>query len=128
MIYLLIIGLIVLGVYLFMRQPPFGKAAHGGRLERIMHSSNFRHGQFQNESETPALTEGATYAGVMKKFFFEKSKRVKHQKICQWWLSLMKSLIREIIKKAFKNADDFLAMIKESAVFGRTAAFKIRSS
>jgi L-ascorbate metabolism protein UlaG (beta-lactamase superfamily) len=67
--------LIVLIIYIFMQQPPFGKAAAGERLQTILNSPNFKNGQFQNVSNTPALTEGASYFGIMRKFFFQKSKR-----------------------------------------------------
>lgn len=58
-----------------MRHPQFGRAPSGKRLERIKRSPNYKDGKFQNISDTPALTEGATYTRVMKDFFFGKSKR-----------------------------------------------------
>jgi L-ascorbate metabolism protein UlaG (beta-lactamase superfamily) len=70
-----ILIILVVGVYLFMQQPRFGKAPSGKRLARIQDSPNYKNGQFQNQSNTPALTEGATYTGVMREFFFGKSKR-----------------------------------------------------
>ena len=76
LISLLLVFLIALLIYGFMQQPQFGKSAGGDRLTRILNSSNFRKGQFQNINVTPALAEGATYLGVMRKFFFQKDKRV----------------------------------------------------
>lgn len=72
-----IILLLVLIVFFYMQQPQFGKAPSGDRLEKIKQSPNYKNGQFQNLTYTPALTEGASYTGVMKTFFFGKSKRNK---------------------------------------------------
>jgi len=72
-----IILLLVLIVCFYMQQPQFGKAPSGDRLEKIKQSPNYKNGQFQNLTYTPALTEGASYTGVMKTFFFGKSKRNK---------------------------------------------------
>lgn len=73
---LLVLSLIlVVTIYFFMRQPKFGKAPEGARLERIKQSPNYRDGQFQNRHHTPALAEGFGYAGVMWNFLFGKDKR-----------------------------------------------------
>ncbi|MCE6990297.1 MBL fold metallo-hydrolase [Dyadobacter sp. CY323] len=74
MIFFVILALLVVGIVLFMRQPIFGRQPSGARLERIKQSPNYRDGQFQNESLTPALAEGASYFKVITKFFFGKSK------------------------------------------------------
>ena len=71
----IIIIILIITVYVFMQQPQFGRAASGERLETIRKSPHYKDGQFQNLSKTPALTEGASFYGVMKEFFFEKSKR-----------------------------------------------------
>lgn len=76
MMFVLLIPLAFLLIYIFMRQPQFGKSPAGERLARILASPNYRNGQFQNLNNTPALAEGATYFGVMRKFFFGKDKRV----------------------------------------------------
>lgn len=55
----------------------FGKLPSGKRLERIKNSPNYRNGEFQNRSHTPALAEDASYFSVLKKFIFGKSKRSK---------------------------------------------------
>lgn len=76
MLIVLIVILVLSGIlYVFMQQPAFGKLPSGERLERIRESPNFRNNQFQNLNYTPALTEGASYIGVLKKFFFGKDKR-----------------------------------------------------
>lgn len=69
--------LVVIFTNIFTRQLPFGALPSGERLERIQQSPNYKNGQFQNVSPTPSLTEGASYAGVMKEFFFSRKKRNK---------------------------------------------------
>lgn len=76
-ILLSIIVLLIVAVYAFMQHPQFGKPATGERLERIKRSPNYKNNQFQNLSDTPQLTEGATYYSVMKRFFFTRNKRSK---------------------------------------------------
>jgi L-ascorbate metabolism protein UlaG (beta-lactamase superfamily) len=70
---LLIAG--ITAVILFMQNASFGAAPDGDSLKKIQGSPNFRNGKFQNQHLTPALTEGAGFFGVLKKFFFEKNKR-----------------------------------------------------
>ncbi len=77
MIILVIVFLLVLFVFIFMNQAKFGKKPVGDALERMQLSKNFGEGMFQNISVTPQLTDGATYYSVMKKFFFQRSKRLK---------------------------------------------------
>lgn len=73
----IIIALLMFSVFTFLRRPQFGKAASGERLQLIQKSPHYRNGQFQNLSNTPALTEGVSYYTVLKEFFFRKSKRGK---------------------------------------------------
>lgn len=70
-----IVAVLVLATILFMQQASFGKAPSGARLERIKRSPQYRDGAFQNQSETPALTGGASYFIVIKDFFFGKHER-----------------------------------------------------
>jgi L-ascorbate metabolism protein UlaG (beta-lactamase superfamily) len=58
-----------------MQTEPFGKISDGARLERIQKSTNFKNGQFQNQSVTPDLAEDANYVSVMWEFMFNKDKR-----------------------------------------------------
>lgn len=62
----------VLGIYLFMQQPQFGKAPSGERLDRIKKSKNYKDEAFQNLSKTPQLAEGYTMTGVLWDFLFTK--------------------------------------------------------
>jgi L-ascorbate metabolism protein UlaG (beta-lactamase superfamily) len=77
MIAAIIILLLVAGVWLFLRQPQFGRAPSGVRLEKMKRSPHYQNGQFQNLHPTPSLTGDASYYSVFKKFFFGKSKRSK---------------------------------------------------
>lgn len=72
-----IIALPAVCLYAFLQTPRFGAAPSGKRLERIKNSPHYRDGQFQNVSHTPPLADGATYLGVIKKFFFTKKVRNK---------------------------------------------------
>lgn len=59
-------------VYLFMQQPSFGRKPSGARLERIRQSPHYRNGKFHNLSDTPDLTNGATYFSVLREFLKSK--------------------------------------------------------
>src|SRR6185295_9862510 len=72
---LVLITVLILTTIAFLRQPQFGQAPDGERLNRIRQSPHYRSGKFQNLNRTPDLTEGVGYYTVMKEFFFEKSKR-----------------------------------------------------
>jgi len=67
----LIIGLIILGSFLFTFHPKFGKSANGKRLDRIKQSKYYANGAFQNLSNTPALTEGHSTFKIFWDFFFK---------------------------------------------------------
>ncbi|HEY4968176.1 MAG TPA: MBL fold metallo-hydrolase, partial [Puia sp.] len=58
-----------------MKSSSFGAKPAGDELRKIGQSPNYRNGQFQNISHTPALTEGAGYFRIIKKFFFDKHDR-----------------------------------------------------
>lgn len=70
-------AMLVGAVYVFLQEDQFGKVPSGARLERIQKSSNYKNGQFQNQSFTPDLAEGVSYYTVLKEFIFDKSKRIK---------------------------------------------------
>ena len=60
-----------------MRRPEFGKLPSGKSLERIKRSPQYKNHKFRNIHYTPNLAEGVSMLTVMRKFFFEKSKRNK---------------------------------------------------
>ncbi len=72
---IILITILIISTLVFMQQPQFGKAPSGARLEKMKQSPRYKDGAFQNLSNTPALTEGASYYKVLKEFFFEKNKR-----------------------------------------------------
>jgi len=72
-----IIAGIILFIYLFIKQPKFGRQPTGDRLERIKRSPNYRDGSFQNVSPTPQLSEGVNFFSVLGEFMFGGSKRRK---------------------------------------------------
>jgi len=65
----------IVAVYLFMHGAPFGALPSGDRLKKISQSPNYRDGQFQNLNPTPALTEGASFFGIFREFFFDRNKQ-----------------------------------------------------
>jgi L-ascorbate metabolism protein UlaG (beta-lactamase superfamily) len=75
LIVIIVLGIVALYAYLFLQRPQFGKPPGGELLKKIEASPNYKNGQFQNLSHTPALAEGATYGSAMRQFIFEKSKR-----------------------------------------------------
>ena len=70
-----IILLCTLWAYLFLHSMRFGTPPKGDELKKIQQSANYRSGQFQNISLTPSLTEGASFFGILKKFYFDKHHR-----------------------------------------------------
>ena len=71
-----IVLIIIISIYFFLRSPPFGAQSAGERLARIQRSPYYNHNksQFQNLSPTPPLTEGASLTGVLWEFLFKKTK------------------------------------------------------
>jgi L-ascorbate metabolism protein UlaG (beta-lactamase superfamily) len=76
---MLIAGIIILigtaSLFLFINRAPFGAQASGESLKKIHRSPHYRHGQFQNLSNTPSLAEGTSFFGVLKEFYFGQSKQ-----------------------------------------------------
>ena len=72
-IFLLLLFTVV--VFAFMQKSLFGKTPAGEKFERIKKSPNYKNGSFNNLSNTPQLTEGASFYSVMKEFLFRKSKK-----------------------------------------------------
>lgn len=72
---LVVVILAVITIFFYMRQPIFGKAPSGKRLERLQQSPNYKGNKFQNINFTPNLTEGYSMAGVLYNFLFNKDPR-----------------------------------------------------
>jgi L-ascorbate metabolism protein UlaG (beta-lactamase superfamily) len=78
MIIILVIIVVIIAVgYIIMQQAPFGRAAKGERLKKIQSSPNYKDGQFQNQSFTPALTEGVSYFSAIKEFIFANKDKTR---------------------------------------------------
>lgn len=72
-----IIAVLVVATFLYMKQPIFGKAPNGDRLNRVSSSKNYVDGSFRNLEITPDLTEGYSYLGIMYDQFFGNNPRTK---------------------------------------------------
>src|SRR5690554_6560912 len=70
---LIVCTVLVAGVVIFIRQPPFGGRPQGQRLERIENSPNYENGRFQNLEDTPDLAEGVNMLTVLWSFLFKKT-------------------------------------------------------
>jgi L-ascorbate metabolism protein UlaG (beta-lactamase superfamily) len=77
---LITIAVFVVVMFLFMQQSKFGKTPRGERLEFIKKSPYYNEKKFSNINHTPELTEGVSYATIMKEFFFVKNPNVKPPK------------------------------------------------
>lgn len=77
---LILVGIILIlfiSGCIFMNQAKFGKHPSGKRLELVKKSPNWKDGEFQNLSPTPALTEGVSFFKVLTDFFLGKKIDVK---------------------------------------------------
>ncbi|SCM79380.1 Beta-lactamase domain protein [uncultured Sporomusa sp.] len=66
------LGLLALGITLYLQQPKFGVLPEGARLDRIKHSPHYVDGQFQNIVPTPNFSEGNSVASVWWSFLVTK--------------------------------------------------------
>lgn len=60
-----IFAVLTLVTFLYMMHPKFGKAPEGNRLELIKNSKNYSDGKFQNTHDTPSLTKGYSFGGIL---------------------------------------------------------------
>jgi len=72
-----IIIFILLFSIVYTNLPKFGKLPSGKRLERIKQSPYYKNGSFQNQNNTPVLTDGVTYFAAFKDFIFGQKNQVK---------------------------------------------------
>lgn len=72
-----VIIFIVIGGYIFMKQPRFGKNPSGKRLERIKKSPNYKEGKFQNLAETSDVGGESkfNFYGMIKEAYINRSER-----------------------------------------------------
>ena len=75
-IVLSVIGILIITIFIFIRQASFGKTPGKERMERIKNSPNYRDGKFQNQSHTPQLTGDKGLVASMIDFLFRKNEKV----------------------------------------------------
>lgn len=71
----ILVLLLVVGAFLYMKHDRFGSDARGDRLARMQSKPNYKDGAFDNLEHTPALAEGTTYRDLLRSFFFSKKER-----------------------------------------------------
>ena len=72
---LILLGILALGIGIYLQQPKFGELPAGARLEKIQTSPNYADGQFQNLIPTPQRAEGGSTAALWWEFFVAKKER-----------------------------------------------------
>lgn len=70
-----IILIIVVGVFIFLKHPKFGKLPTDERLTRIENSPNYKNGSFTNLNLTPQMTGEGGFSKIMKDMFTAKNRR-----------------------------------------------------
>lgn len=70
--FIIVIALVIVLTYFITSQEVFGAAPTGKRLERMLHSNNYKDRQFQNLSYTPSFAEGYSMPKIMFNFLFGK--------------------------------------------------------
>ena len=79
--FLLSVPVLGLSSYIFLQQKIFGKAPSGFRLDRILKSSNYRNGIFQNLSPTEVMPKEFSKIGLLKKFISKSKNNVPQKPI-----------------------------------------------
>lgn len=74
-IFITLVFALIIGFFLMMRQPQFGKKPSGQRLQRILKSPHYQNGAFQNRSPTPQLAEDTNMGKVVLRFLFGNIER-----------------------------------------------------
>ena len=72
-----ILSAITIGIFLFLRQPAFGRLPSGERLERIKRSPNYRDGEFKNLQLTPLMTGKKSRWQTLREFLFADRSNLK---------------------------------------------------
>ncbi len=76
-IFLSIVVLLGIATFFYIRQPKFGKAPDGERLERLRQSQNYKEGQFRNIHPTPNFTGDQPPIKIFFNFLFGKFPRTR---------------------------------------------------
>jgi len=75
LVILSVVLLIVVITLIIINQTSFGSYSSGSRLKRIHQSSNYRDGQFQNQSFTPTFAEDVSKFDMIRDGIFKINKR-----------------------------------------------------
>ncbi len=75
--FVVLIGIVVMGSYVFMQSKPFGKLPEGGRLARVQQSPNYRDGEFKNLHSTELATGKKSRWRVFYEFVFDDIKGLR---------------------------------------------------
>lgn len=73
---ILLVLIITMSVFFFLRTPVFGEQPEGARLERIEKSAHYANGEFKNQTDTPMFSEGNNFLTVNIKYLFAKTSRL----------------------------------------------------
>ena len=74
-LFLLVSGGVAALIWLYLRQPQFGRLPSGSYLKKLEASPHYANGQFQNLLPTPALAEDTSLIASLAKFVFTKRER-----------------------------------------------------
>jgi L-ascorbate metabolism protein UlaG (beta-lactamase superfamily) len=96
-IFFIVVIFIVIGGYIFMKQPQFGKRPDGERVEKIKSSPNYKNGKFQNLAKVSDLAEdvGFNLYGMLREFYINKSERREPSSVLPSIKTDLKSLKRD---------------------------------
>lgn len=64
------LSVVATGIFLFLRQPSFGRLPSGERLERIRQSPNYKDGEFKNLLPTTLMTGSKSRWQTLREFLF----------------------------------------------------------
>lgn len=74
-VFAIIVALLIIAFFAVTSQSKFGAIPKAERMERIKQSPNYKDGKFQNLSETPQMSEEASFVPMVKEYFGAKNKK-----------------------------------------------------
>ena len=75
-----IVSVLIIGTFLFLRQPSFGRLPQGERMERIRRSPNYKDGEFKNLQPTQLMTGSKSRWQTLWEFLFADRSRLEPDK------------------------------------------------
>lgn len=79
LILVIIISCLAGGIWLFLKQPQFGRLPEGEELKRLEQSPHYAAGQFHNQLPTASLLDDTPLVVALVKFIFSKPERPQPQ-------------------------------------------------